>query len=105
MGFLLHFCGKLFFTIGFLLNDFTTSLSHAHLRAPVVPGPVPPKSSSFSEEIIVFVSSKRRRLEARNVAFILILIPFPRYENTSFTDKEGHSFTKGFGARKFSGLF
>ena len=37
-------------------------------------------------DIILFVSSKRRRLEARNFAVILILIPFTTYEKTSFTE-------------------
>ena len=36
--------------------------------------------------IILFVSSKRRRLEARNFAVILIYIPFTKYEKTSFTE-------------------
>ena len=35
---------------------------------------------------ILFVSSKRRRLEARNFAVILIFIPLTIYEKTSFTE-------------------
>ena len=36
-------------------------------------------------DIILFVSSKRRRLEARNFPVIFIFIPFATYEKTSFT--------------------
>ena len=35
---------------------------------------------------IVFVSSKRRRLEERNLAVILIFIPFTTCRKTSLTD-------------------
>ena len=35
---------------------------------------------------ILFVSSKRRRLEARNFAVIFIFIPFTTYEKTSFAE-------------------
>ena len=38
----------------------------------------------ISGAIILFVSSKRRRLEARNFAVIFIFIPFTTYEKTSF---------------------
>ena len=40
----------------------------------------------ISGDIILFVSSKLRRLEARNFAVIFIFIPFPKYEKTSFTE-------------------
>ena len=40
----------------------------------------------ISGAIILFVSSKRRRLEARNFAVIFIYIPFTTYEKTSFTE-------------------
>ena len=43
-------------------------------------GPVSRKSRNFSGDIILFVSSKRRRLEARNFAVIFIFIPFTTYE-------------------------
>jgi len=39
-----------------------------------------------SGDIILFVSSKLRRLEARNFAVIFIFIPFTTYEKTSFTE-------------------
>ena len=48
-------------------------------------GPVSRKSRNFSGDVILFVSSKRRLLEARNFAGIFIFIPFTTYENTSFT--------------------
>ena len=48
-----------------------------------------------SGDIILFVSSKRRRLEARNFAVILIFIPFTTYEKTSFTESAGRSSRNG----------
>ena len=53
-----------------------------------------------SGDIILFVSSKRRRLEARNFAVILIFIPYTTYGQTSFTDSAGRSFTNGFSGPK-----
>ena len=47
---------------------------------------VPKLFGRISGAIILFVSSKRRRLEARNFAVILIFIPFTTYEKTSFTE-------------------
>ena len=40
----------------------------------------------ISGDIILFVSSKRRRLEARNFAIILNCIPFTIYQKPSFTE-------------------
>ena len=37
-------------------------------------------------DIILFVSSKLRRLEARNFAVIFIFIPFTTYKKNSFTE-------------------
>ena len=56
---------------------------------------VPRLFGRISGDIILFVSLKRRRLEARNFAVILIFIPFTTYEKTSFTEWAGHSFTNG----------
>ena len=50
----------------------------------------------ISGDIILSVSSKRRRLEARNVAVILIFLPFTTHEKTSFTEQVGRNFTNGF---------
>ena len=47
---------------------------------------VPKLFGRISSDIVLFVSSKRRRLEARNFAVILIFIPFTTYEKTSFTE-------------------
>ena len=47
---------------------------------------VPKLFGCISGDIIHFVSSKRRRLEARNFAVIFIFIPFTTYEKTSFTE-------------------
>jgi len=57
---------------------------------------VPKLFGRISGYIIHFVSSKRKRLEARNFAFILIFIPFTTYEKTGFTELAGRSFTNGF---------
>ena len=47
---------------------------------------VPNLFGRISGDIILFVSSKRRRLEARNFVVILISIPFTTYEKTNFTE-------------------
>ena len=47
---------------------------------------VPKLFGRISGDIILFVSSKLRRLEARNFALIFIFIPFTTYEKTSFTE-------------------
>ena len=64
------------------------------------PGPrflkVPKLFGRISGYIIHFVSSKRKRFEARHFAFILIFIPFTTYEKTGFTELAGRSFTNGF---------
>ena len=47
---------------------------------------VPKLYGRISGDIILFVSSKRRCLEARNFAVIFIFIPFTTCEKTSFTE-------------------
>ena len=47
---------------------------------------VPKLFGRISGDIILFVSSERRRLEARNVAVILIYVPVTSYPKTSFTE-------------------
>ena len=61
---------------------------------------VPKLFGRISGDIILFVSSKLRRLEARNFAVIFIFIPFTTYEKTSFTEQAGRSFTNGFSGLK-----
>ena len=51
-------------------------------------------------DIILFVSSKRRRLKERNFAVILIPIPFTTYEKTNFTEQAGRCFTNDFSGLK-----
>ena len=63
---------------------------------------VPKPFGRISGDIILFVSSKRRRLEPRNFAVIFIYIPFTTYEKTSFTEQAGRSFTNGFSGPKSS---
>ena len=55
---------------------------------------VPKLFGRISSDIIV--SSKGRRLGARNWAVILVFIPFTTYENISFLELAGLSFTNGF---------
>ena len=47
---------------------------------------VPKRFGCISGVIILLVSSKRRRLEARTLAVILIFIPLTRQEKSSFTE-------------------
>ena len=61
---------------------------------------VPKLFGRISGDLNLFVSSKWRRLEARNFAVILIVIPFTTYEKTSFTELAGRSFTNGFSGPK-----
>ena len=61
---------------------------------------VPKIFGRISGDIILLVSSKRRRLEARNFAVILIFISFATFEKTSFTEEAGRSFTNGFSGPK-----
>ena len=61
---------------------------------------VPKLFGRISGYIILLVSSERRRLGARNFAFILIFIPFTTYEKTGFPELAGRSFTNGFSGPK-----
>ena len=66
---------------------------------------VPKLFGRISDRIILFVYSKRRHLEARNFALILLYIPFTTYEKTSFAELAGGSFAKGFSGPKCFGTF
>ena len=66
---------------------------------------VPKLFGRISSDIILFVSSKRKRLEARNFAVIFIFIPFTTYEKISFTEQAGRSFTNGFSGLSRNRLF
>ena len=61
---------------------------------------VPSLFERISGNIVLFVSSKPRRLEARNFTPISIVIPFTTYEMTRFTEWAGRSFTNGFSGPK-----
>ena len=73
---------------------------HVNVGELVTPGAcfskVPKLFGRILGDIILLVSLKRRRLEARDFAFILDFIPFTTYEKTSFTEYVGRSFTNGF---------
>ena len=49
--------------------------------------------------------SQRERIEARNFAVILILVPFTTYEKTSFTEQAGRIFTYGFSDSRETGAY
>ena len=63
-----------------------TCFRHCAVHPGVCFSKVPKLFGCISGGIILFVSSKRRRLEARHFAGILIFIPFTTYEKTSCTE-------------------
>ena len=66
---------------------------------------VPKVFGPISGDIILFVSSKRRRLEARNFAVIFTFIPFTTYEKGQLYRISGSEFYEWlFGPEKFAGL-
>jgi len=58
----------------------------AHLKPGACFSKVPKLFGRISGDIILFVSSNRRRLEARNFAIISVFIPFTTCEKISFTE-------------------
>ena len=72
------------------LSGQTRESIHESRQIAATPGAsfskVPKLFGRISGDIILSVSSKRRRLEARNLAVIFIFIPFTTYEKTSFTE-------------------
>ena len=66
-------------------------------------GPVSRKSRNFWGDIIIFVSSKRRRLEARNLAVILIFIPYNIWKDQLY--RISSSGSKGFRDFREAGLW
>ena len=66
------------------VNEIIISYERMSTRGPFLESPE--TFRAYSGDIILFVSSKRRRLEARNFAVIFIFIPFTTYEKTSFTE-------------------
>ena len=66
---------------------------------------VPKLFGRIPGDIILFVSSKRRRLEARNFAVIFTFIPFTSYKKISFTNKQVVVLRVAFRARKVLGTF
>ena len=67
---------------GLLWNYFDTVFPH-NVSVEKSPGAcfskVPKRFGRISCDIILFVSSKRKRLETRNFSFIIIFIPFTTY--------------------------
>ena len=61
---------------------------------------VPELFGRISGDINPFVSSKLRRLEARNFVVFFSCFPFTSYEKTSFAELVVRSFTNGFSGPK-----
>ena len=80
-------------------------INAAQLRAGARFSKVPKPFGRILGDIINFVSSKRKRLEARNFAVILIFIPFTTYEEISFQKKQVGVLRMAFRARKVFGTF
>ena len=66
--------------------------------------PVSQKSRNFSDDLILFVSSKRRRSETRNFAGTLFF-PFTNYERPALQNKRAGVLRKAFQVRKIFGTF
>ena len=66
-------------------------------------GPVSRKSRNFSGDRSLFITSKWRRSETRNIAVILIFVPFTTHQKTSFQHRiSGSEFYKWlFGPKSF----
>ena len=75
----------------------------------VVPGAcflkVPKRFGRMSGDIILFVSSKRRRLKARNFAVIFIFISSTTKKRPALQNKQVVVFRMAFRARKVLGTF
>jgi len=67
--------------------------------------PVSRKSRNFSDDIILFVSSKRRRSETRNFAVTLFFFPLQIKKRSSLQNKRAGVLRKAFQARKIFGTF
>ena len=91
-----RFAKKLFYPASTLFFFFLSRSGGPGARFSKVPKPF----GRISGDLTLFVSSKWRRLEARNFAVILIVIPFTTYKKTSFTELAGRSFTNGFSGPK-----
>ena len=76
----------------------------AQLRAGARFSKVPKPFGRISGDIIHFVSSKRKRLEARNFAVILILFPLQHMKRSAFRISGSEFYEWLFGPEKFSGL-
>ena len=66
--------------VGFLGQGVNPSTGEESLGSGARFSKDPKLFGRISVDIILFVSSKRRRLEARNFAVIFIFIPFTTYE-------------------------
>ena len=80
------------------------SINGAQLRAGTRFSKVPKPFARISGDIIHFVSSKRKRLEARNFAVILILFPLQHMKRSAFRISGSEFYEWLFGPEKFSGL-
>ena len=89
---------KFISTRGHVISSIYLFLARAGIWVPFVESP------EILGHIILCVSSKRRRLEARNFAVILIFVPFTTYEKTSFIAEAGAA-GRSFEPEKVLGTF
>ena len=89
------------------ISILKTTNDSSYLRRGACFSKVPKLFGSISGNIILFVSSERRRLEARNFAAIFIFILFTTYEkkNTALQNREVGVLGMAFRARKVLGTF
>ena len=80
----------------FLLNPMVEASAKPGTRF----SKVPKLFGRFSGDIILLVSSKRRRLEAQNFAVCFSCFPFTTHEKTSPAELAVRSFTNGFSGPK-----
>ena len=108
LSFLYHFK----FSLQVCRNEAFMASTSGHIRVkrtystPVARfSKVPKLFGRISGDIVLFVFSKRRRLRARNLAVILIFLPFTTYEKTSFPNERVGVLGTAFRARKVFGAF
>ena len=68
-----------------LLTPFSTNYASSNSNLGPV-SQVPKLFGLISGDIIIFVSAKRRRFEARNFAVVFIFNPFSTNEKSTFTE-------------------
>ena len=89
--------------LGILPKSFGTSEKQSKARGPFLESPE--TFGRISGDIILFVSSKRRRLEPRNFAVIFILFRLQHIKRPALQNKQVVVLRMAFRARKVLGTF